>query len=376
MFLTPTTRKRIQIGSCAVLAVSFLCLWILPSARQGLKVLCNRVFAASEADNSYVYLYFPTEEKATDTLALILLLVIAFLLCLLIAVSKRLYPALLAAIAAAGIQVYFGLSLPAWANVLLFGALALKTILSGLDKKKALFFAAGICLVSALVFVIAPGVHEKLEQASEQVRDALGELSGEASGFSPSEADRLMMTRHVNLRSLVEGTSESASAQTYQIEIQDEEQISQPEWIRYVRTGILLLLVVLLLSLPFLPFLLFGKRRRYLMEKRDQFDSEHLEESVKALFFYTTTWLQTAGYGDSQTLFVRWPDSWSGQLPESYRIRFLQGVVTFEEAVYSEHALQEASRTQMSELLKETEELVISRADWKQKLRLRMKIPG
>ena len=65
--LTPLREKTVRIQMAwAAAAGALLCLILLmliPQARLGLYVLCNRLFSASEAVNAYVYFRFPVSDS-------------------------------------------------------------------------------------------------------------------------------------------------------------------------------------------------------------------------------------------------------------------------------------------------------------------------
>ena len=94
-------------------------------------------------------------------------------------------------------------------------------------------------------------------------------------------------------------------------------------------------------------------------------------EAVQAMFRHASALLAAAGCGAGNRPFRAWPDVLNDKLPKSYVQRYAACVKLFEEAAYSDHPTDEAARARVRELLDETERLVLSRADWKEKLRLR-----
>lgn len=349
-----------------------LCLWLIPAARLGFQALCNRVFAASEAVNSYQYVYFPVADTQGAALAVALLIILLLCLCVLIICSDRSFPALIFGIALCALQIYFGLPFPGWVNILIYGALGLKMLVSHIHVKKAAVYAGSLLLISAAVFLFCPGTEEMVETASEQVRDHLTPAAFSEDDGLQMTADERIMTRHFSRKTLREGMEESDTGQTYRIGQHEERNISRPEWVDILRTVVLFLLVALLLIAPFLPFLLMGGKRRYLQERIRSCSSEDLREAVTALFFFTTSWLEASGCGKPGVLYRNWPESWQGIIPQTYVHQFLIGTDIYEQAVYSNHPLQEIHREQMQELLEETKELVLGRANWRERLRLRV----
>ena len=99
----------------------------LKPARESLKCLCNLVFAASEAVNAYAYDYFEVSDAASPVLALGLLMTAAAGVLLLAYLRGSKIVPLLAALALAGGEIWFGLTPPAAVNVLIFALLALES---------------------------------------------------------------------------------------------------------------------------------------------------------------------------------------------------------------------------------------------------------
>jgi len=167
------------------------------------------------------------------------------------------------------------------------------------------------------------------------------------------------------------GGQEAQPDREYRLVTVEEEQISMPHWVNYLRIGLLLLLVIALVILPFLPFLLLNARRKKALEMRKAFQSENVSEAFCAIFQHVIAWLEATGNGAGNLPYVQWSESLRHDLPEQYSDHFARCAAVFEEAAYSNHALAEEQRRQALNLLDETEQWLISRADWKQKLRLK-----
>lgn len=363
----------IRIGRiCAAsgILISILLSWFLSDARDGIKVLCNRLFSASEAVNRYLYHYFPVKEGQDFGLAVILVCLLLTGAAILIFTARSKIPALCTAIAAAGVQIYFGLPFPAWIQVPLYAGIGLKLFSARFTRNRILYYAGGVLIISLLAFLIRPGTDPLIETASETVRDyfSVGVIQDPAA--SQPEGEPLMSAVHLNLKTLSAGDQIARSAKEYELIIQSQEQISRPEWVSYLRTAFLFLLIAALLIFPFAPFLLFRKQRMYLQQRREQFQSEDLREAVRAIFCCITVYLEVSGYGNGNVPFCRWPESWQEDLPQSYTDQFLQGVQLFEEAVYSSHPMEEECRNQLLNLLQQTRERMTERIGWKQKLKL------
>ena len=164
-----------------------------------------------------------------------------------VALSQSRLPALLALVALALGQAYFGLSLPAAAQLLLLFMLGLKLVPSRSAVQR---LTLGACaLAVALVVCLAfPGVHAATEAASERARDFLSgaSLSELVDAAVPPEATQ---TRRENHLSLSTGGGGAVSERDYRLVTRAEEQISDPPWFDALKTALMLALVVLLLAL-------------------------------------------------------------------------------------------------------------------------------
>ena len=122
-------KRKLCLCFGAIILFLLALLLLLPAARDSGEALCNRLFDLSEARNAYRYTRFTPTDSAAPTLALILLAVCAVLLGATLLLSRSRPMALTLAVLMAGLQIYFGVSLPAWINL-------------------PLFWTAGCCLLS------------------------------------------------------------------------------------------------------------------------------------------------------------------------------------------------------------------------------------
>ena len=135
----------------------------LKPARESLKCLCNLVFAASEAVNAYAYDYFEVSDAASPVLALGLLVTAAAGVLLLAYLRSSKIVPLLAALALAGGEIWFGLTPPAAVNVLIFALLALLALPVDTLRGRLVFLLA-VMAVFLTVQLLAPGVRMGVEE--------------------------------------------------------------------------------------------------------------------------------------------------------------------------------------------------------------------
>jgi len=355
------------------IALALTLLFAIPSANQGMRALLNRLFDASEAVNAYVYDRFSVSaDQSVGLTAALLATIPASLLAMTLFSGSRLAALCLAA-GCVVFQIHFGLAFPAWANVILFALLIVWTLRRPWTGKTVLSVLAGVAALSVAVLLIWPGVDAATEAASESVRDRLSQMAQSFAGTAQELPAGENETRHAHTQSLTEGDREALTDREYRLVTVEEEPISMPHWINYLRIVLLLLLTVALVILPFFPFVLLNRRRKRALDARAVFQSGNVSEAVFAIFQQVIAWLETTGNGAGNLPYAQWDAAVFGKMSPDYAERFAQCEKLFEEAAYSDHEMREEQRQQVLALLNETEQALRMRADWKQRLRLRYK---
>ena len=366
-----TPRTKLICLSVLFIVLCVIMLLLIPDATRGAQALCNRVFAASEAVNAYVYEYFPVKEGQSVVFAAILLVSALLALVFLTLLLRSRWMALSLMGALTLFQVYFGLPFPDWANILIDGSLSLWMIRKPADRKTMLICLAAVMLISLFVMLLFPGVDAATEEASERVRDHLNRMARQMTGTVSELPEGETETRHVHSLSLQNGDNEAQADREYRLVTVEEEQISLPRFISWIRIILLLLLLVAVIVLPFAPFLLLNMRKKRAEEARKAFASENVSVAVCAIFSQVITWLKETGHDMGNLLYIEWTDHLPSGMPDGYALRFSACAKDYEEAAYSSHSLPEEKRQLALALLKETETALFRAADWKQRLRIR-----
>ena len=365
------SKKRFILFFAALSALCLILLAVIPDALRGAQALCNRLFAASEAVNAYAYSYFPVPDGQSVTLAVLLLILPAcFLAALPFLTSSRLVTLGLAA-SCTLFQVYFGLPFPGWVNVPLYGLLAVRLMKRPLSRKSLLAFGVFLLIVALLTLILLPGVHVPTETVSEKVRDQLSRLARQLSGVTAEAPIGESETRHIHPRSLEEGEKEALAGQEFRLVTSEEEQISQPRWINWLKIILLLLLSCAVVILPFIPFLILNERKKRAREIRKTFQSEDTAQAVCAIFRQIILWLEATRTGAGNRLYRDWAFFLPEGLPEGYADRFSRCAADFEEASYSGRAPLEEKREDALRLLEETESFFWNKAGLKEKFLLK-----
>ena len=142
----------------------------------------------------------------------------------------------------------------------------------------------------------------------------------------------------------------------YQTEL--EREISLPHRVDYLRIALLLLAVIVLLLVPFLPFLLINRARRRTEETRASFALADNAAAIRAMFHHLMLWLRRCGLETENRTFAQ-----CGEAVDAAHI--------WQEAEYSEHEMTAQQREAVRTLLQDTARLLYERAPARQRFRLK-----
>ena len=365
-------RRKWWIVAClAAMALALLCLLLVPAARHSAQALANRLFEASERVNAYAYNRFPVPEGLSVLPAAALLGLALALWLAVTALSGSRMTAFVLMAGCAVFQMYFGLAFPAWVNVALFAAFVLWMAKRPRDPRGSLALLIAVLAVALALALAWPGVDMATEAASERVRDRLSQWSEQVTGAVREAPEGENETRHVHTQSLTEGEREARAEKEYRLETVEEQQVSMPRWINWLKTALLLLAVAALAVLPVLPFVWLNARRKKALGIRSAFASGDVSAAVCAIFRQVIAWLEATGHSAGNLPYRGWTQCLPERMAPGYGQRFSRCAALFEEAAYSDHELGEEKRQEALSLLGETEQALLARADWKQKLLLK-----
>lgn len=342
------SKKRLFLFFTALGLLAFLLLFLLPPACQSAQLLCNRLFALSEARNAYVYDFFSIPADTSPVPALVLLSV-----CLpaLVWGAYCFKPAaLILAVALVFVQTYLGVSLPSGANLLLFGALGFCMLRRRSVKLIPLFIV--LLLGSALLF---SGVNDATEAASERVRDRLSPLTQETFDSPAESAAEALETRRENRLNLSEGDDQARESNAYHQKTQLEKQVSVPDIWNILRIALIALLILALLIVPFLPFLLGSKRRKAEEALHARMNSSDNREAICALFPCIAQFWLKANPMPSGTSYSRLADKLP--MPQAYKAEYQACAAIWQSAAYGQRTPSDDQRARVARLLEETSRL-------------------
>ena len=365
-------RKREVVP--AAVGLSLVCL-AFPSVRNGLLLFINRLFAVSEAANAYAYDYLRVPE-ADETAALRAALAAVCILLGAVCAGAAKYRAvsLLVFLALTGLEVWFGVTPAWWKNLLLFAALALQFMRGTAERRQTVPVAAGAAAILLLVLLLAPRPNGTVERYSEHLRDVLeASLSDAPQEALPPETE--VNRTHRESRQHEEEAKidpvNHAPHREVRHETEVEREISLPHRIDYFRIALLILAVILLLIVPFLPFLLLNRTRKRRVEIQASFANENNGEAICAMFAHLMTWLHFCGLPEENRPFSQCGEAVRALLPDDLAARFSSAVPIWQEAAYSDHQMTAGQRETVCLLLRDTSKLLYARSPAGQRFRMK-----
>jgi ABC-type Mn2+/Zn2+ transport systems, permease components len=356
----------------ALLALAALLLW--PAAQEGVALLCNMIFDASEAVNSYAYNRFAVSPAASSAAAIVLLGIIAAAVCCVAVLRKSRVVALLFMMLLAGAEIYFGITPPAFIHALLF-VLAGLLLLQKTDLRTAAVYLSAFLALFLIVSALAPGVNAQLEAASEHMRDRLDHVeqllrTGNQVQW-PEETQKARRENRLSERDVIENEEESQGYRDYQRQQELEQELSRPKRNEYLALVLMFLRIMALLLLPFAPFMLLDSRKRKALKRRAVFRSANCSEAICAMFLHMVAYLENGGLAVGNKQFSDCRADVAAALTEDYAESYALAVALWQEAAYSDHPMTTEQRQKTQELLEQTEEIVYSGADRKTRFKLK-----
>ncbi len=354
----------------ALAALCLAALLLLPAAREGAKLLANELFTASEAVNAYAYERFSVAANASRPLALLLLTLAIAAFYGIALLGKRHLTALLLAAGLMLAEVYFGLTLPHTAHILVFTALAAAFLWEKRSIGLWLSYLGLVLLLAVSVSLFLPGVHADLEARSEAWRDMLEQdRQTQVTADTKTQETALQGARH---ESRLDVTGDNAGENgDYELQTEYQHEIARPLYFNWIKTLLLMLAIILLLTLPFLPFLLAGERRKKALARRKAFLSPDDNEAVRAMFTHCAACIESCLGDGGNSDFALLPEKLGDGFGADYPLRCREAVGIWLEAAYSGRGVGSEKRALMRSFLDETEELMYDKADRKSRLRMK-----
>lgn len=338
-------RGKAALRFAAFAAAAAVLLLTRLDALDGAKLLLNRLFAASEARQAYAYDKFPvpgTAGVAEMRAALLPAGLLTGLFCGLSARFRlRLAPALLFALYA-GAAAFLGVSPDAGWYVL--AALALTLIFTeaptgsfqaaALRRGAALLPLAAVCVA---VFLLFPGEDARLSAWDERARDVLAlqtvAYADEAREQTPETPDP------------------AETAQTGREE--RAERAGLLNAFGWPELPPLVPVIALFALLLFVPSIYSDRLKKRRARNRAGLDAADNGESIRAAFLYAVRWLRFGGFSSENRPYGESAGQVEALFSPELREAYETILPLWQEAAYSEHAMDAAQREAMLEFMEQ-----------------------
>ena len=355
-FLPERTKLQsiVRLSLFLLLGVAVLVLW--ESVRDGACLFLNRLFAASELQQAYLYeklpVHAPQAEQAgcLQTAAILLGLLLAQLLTLPSRFSRTFVLAALC-----GAMAYLGV-LPERGWLIALAGCLLLTLLpqdGGLRPWRLLPIAAAFVLLAAGCLLLPETENAQLSAWEERARDSLA-IQTVAYGEFPTQQDVRMeqspqsespLFRQEPMQSTLDG---------------DREPLSRP-----IRAALVIFLLLLIL---FVPSIYLDRLKKKRERNRTGLSDADARVCICASFRYVLRWLRLAGLEPENVPFASYSEKIKTIFGSEIAAQYLQILPLWQEAAYSTHEMTEQQRTQMRVFLQTVPPLVWQKLSKKRRL--------
>ena len=329
--LLPGRRGALYALAAGLTAASILAALRWPDVRDGAWLLLDRLFAASEARQAYLYEH-PAVSAGMAQLrrALLPLGMLSGLLC---GFSGRVRGlAALPFALWAGFAAWLGVT-PAAGWCLLFAPALLLTLTEVRGLPGALPAAAAAAALAAVVLLLLPGENPTVSAWDERARDA---------------AARQTAAWTEDLREYLAQPPRSGSAAVrpfYRAEDMPADTGGDEEPLR-IRWPVILA-VLLAALLLFGPAICSDRLKKRRAKSRAGLDDADAAAAVRAMFLYAMRWLEQGGLTAENRPWASRAAEIGTLYGDGLRQAFEEAVPLWREAAYSGHALSEAQRAAM-----------------------------
>ncbi len=349
--------KRIVKMWFLAAGVAVVALTLILGARASLDgafVVINRLFAASELKQAYVYNKFAvlSPEESWQSCIRYAMFSAGLASGIVCGIALRYRLKLLIAfifLALAMSVAYLGVS-PSWEWIVMM-AVVLPALMLNLRLGRGNSMAMGTCavgiaavaVVSLLVLMLWPGEDMRLSEWDEHARDIL-------SMNNVAYSDRVEPEKEQETQPPEE------EREFYQEEdVQADFGGNSFEWLVPVPTVAVILLAALLLFLPAVISDLQKKRRA---RNREGIESGDNSASIRAMFLYTLRWFRLGGLVPKNLPFSGYAEQIEELFSPELRAEFESILPLWQEAAYSKHEMDEEKRRLMQQFMEDAKSRV------------------
>ena len=326
----------------------------------GLKLLVNRFFEASQQQEAYIYQMLPVSVGEADEAdciraALLFLGTMTAPLCAAIGNGRR-WIALAVFLLAAMLEAYLGVSPSLWSGIGLLTALGLSVLGRSKSWRSVLIRAALFLALTAGIAAAAgawTGENPKISMWEESIRDQIAlETIAHTEHWEPAE------------------TLPPPQAEQEDAFYREEDALSDvggdtDEWAK--RLPFILLVVVVLLVL-FIPSILADIHRSQVAKNRQGLEDPDNNAAIRAMFLYAFSWLKLGGLQMQNVPYSAYAGELGERFSDAYAASFQNVLPLWQGAAYSPHAMTEDQREQMRSFMNETRDTVLAGMNRREKL--------
>lgn len=357
-------RKR-TVFVCLNVAILALTAALSFAFADSFAALANRTFELSEKYQMYVYTRFPTS-NSTETAA-VLTVFAAVGACMGLASVCRIRSVFVGIFAIfVGFAVYFGL-FPTAPPTLIF---CLSVLVATMCRGRGGAVAAVVILITAAIgLALFPGENADMRNFTEDIRDRFGEQlilpdSGTQSDENPPDMSFLVLNPNNfgDIPDLRAETGDNFSGSTLGA--------AQSQKIRVWMVVLMTALIAAAVGFPIFRAYM-GERRR-----RKAFESDDIAVAVDAMFRASLKRLAAVGLQRRNTPTVELADEVASLVDGDYRAAYVEAANLRDEALYSDHPLDESHRARMRDFMELTELKLRRRMGFGKRAALRLGLSG
>ena len=387
-FLAARKKAALIAVNAALAFAIIIAAFLIPDIlADGFWLLANRLFALSEQNQAYAYdmlnIVAPEELHRMYMLASFLPVSAAIsLMGTLTVLSGKKLPTLLIVLAMVFVQVYFGVFPAAgWCLYLCF-ALALTAACGRhIPAIEAVCLGIALCVlflvVSGAVFAFAEGTNSKLSELSERIRDQFEEQIEQPIALAISERDNILENERqdmaLNVDKVTDNPYQKAERKDFTIVYEERFEGAEIGWAPPQNSALLYILaifgLIFAVAAVWLGFNLIKAARR-----RAGFRLTDSAAAIHNIFMYTLDWLRAHGLNTDSTVFSMYAEPVGTLISPEYSAKYMSAVGLWQEAVFSEHSLSEAQRTEARRFMEITKEVVWKRSNFADKARIKLKL--
>ena len=327
----------------------------------GFALIVNRLFAISEANQSYEYDRLAVTVSADQELFCILWAV-ALVSLLWAILSIWLMPRqlwLLSLTAAGGFAsavAYFGVAPAFWWGISLAAACVLPLI-GERARIPSVLPALAVLLLLCLAVLPLPKENARISALDETLRDRMA--------FHTVQYDAVQEPIEIPKPK----PKEKKKPQEQWIQNQFHSVSDLPNLKYWILAALILTVLLILL----IPSILADRLNKRIERNRAGMDDVNCSAAIHAMFLYAVQWLRASGVEPGNVNFTEWTLRLADTMPEGYSERYLKVVPLWQEAAFSGHVLSEAQRETMYQFLRETGQAVWDRATLRQRMQIRFR---